>query len=220
MKTKSTRGAATRLKILEAAAELINRKGFNATSVDDILEASGTGKSQFYHYFNSKNQLARELTQLHAEAMPLVRLTTADALRSLEDFEAALEALLESHRNGKYLYGCPTSNLATELVAGSEELSEYFREIFSEIESRITQAIARLRFRGQVRQDVIPESVASFIFSSIEGALLLTKISGKTDPLAATVVQLRSYLRSLTSKQPSSSRQFSTLRPASLTYCP
>ena len=220
MKNKSARGAATRHKILEAAAELINRKGFNATSVDDILAASGTGKSQFYHYFNSKNQLARELTELHSANMPLSRLTAPDALTSLEELEAALEALVESHRGGQYVYGCPTSNLATELVAGSDELADYFRNIFSEIESKLAEAIARLRFRGHLRQDVSPESVASFIAASIEGALLLTKISGKSEPLAATVSQLRSYLRSLAHKPQSTVRHLTAPRPAPLTYCP
>jgi AcrR family transcriptional regulator len=41
----------TKDRILAVALDLFHENGINATSVDDILEASGTGKSQFYYYF-------------------------------------------------------------------------------------------------------------------------------------------------------------------------
>lgn len=220
MKNKSTRGAATRQKILEAAAELINRKGFNGTSVDDILEASGTGKSQFYHHFASKTQLARELVDFHAPLMPLACLTTINTCSNLEEFETALTSLLESHRNGQFQFGCPTSNLATELVAGSEELAMNFRTIFSGLEVRLTEIIGMMRYRGHLRQELVPTEVANFIMSSIEGALLLAKIVGTSEPLAATVSQLRYYLRSLSNRAPAPTRQLNSPRPVPLAYCP
>ena len=44
----------TKNKIVAVALDLFHENGINATSVDDILEASGTGKSQLYYYFKSK----------------------------------------------------------------------------------------------------------------------------------------------------------------------
>jgi AcrR family transcriptional regulator len=220
MKSKSARGAATRQKILEAAAELVNRKGFNGTSVDDVLAASGTGKSQFYHYFTSKTQLARELVDHHAAVMPLARLADPDAMTGLAELDAALDALVEAHKGGHYPFGCPTSNLATELVSSNEELAGCFREIFESLEAKLAEAVRRLRFRGHVRQDVEPEAVASFVAAALEGALLLAKIRGGSAPLEATAGQLKGYLRGLASKPQTATRTLSAPKPALLTYCP
>ncbi|MDR1513174.1 MAG: TetR/AcrR family transcriptional regulator, partial [Propionibacteriaceae bacterium] len=43
--------------ILDAATELFTRKGYEATTVDDVLEAVGMGKGTFYHYFKSKDEV-------------------------------------------------------------------------------------------------------------------------------------------------------------------
>ena len=53
---------ARRLQILDAAAELLGEKGYARTSVDDIIERAGlSGKSHFYHYFKSKEELGYEV---------------------------------------------------------------------------------------------------------------------------------------------------------------
>ena len=63
MKSKFVRGAETRLRILRAAADLFHRQGARATSPDEIIETSRTGKGQFYHYFKSKEGLIHEVLQ-------------------------------------------------------------------------------------------------------------------------------------------------------------
>ena len=45
----TAKGEATRLRIVAAAADLMYTQGVEATSVDDVIEASGTGKSHFRH---------------------------------------------------------------------------------------------------------------------------------------------------------------------------
>jgi TetR/AcrR family transcriptional regulator, transcriptional repressor for nem operon len=47
----TVRGAATRARIVEAAAALIYEHGVERTSLDDVMAASGASKSQLYHYF-------------------------------------------------------------------------------------------------------------------------------------------------------------------------
>ena len=61
MPARSPQGAETRLRIIQAAAELSHKQGVGATSPDEIIEASGTGTGQFYHYFKSKEGLVHEV---------------------------------------------------------------------------------------------------------------------------------------------------------------
>ena len=49
MKARFIRGAGTRLRMIEVAADLFHTQGVRATSPDEIIEASGTGKGQFYY---------------------------------------------------------------------------------------------------------------------------------------------------------------------------
>ena len=58
----------TRQRLLDAAEELVNRQGFAATSIDQILEQVGVTKGAFFHHFKTKNDLARALIQRFAEA--------------------------------------------------------------------------------------------------------------------------------------------------------
>jgi AcrR family transcriptional regulator len=69
MKTRFVRGAETRLRILGTAADLFHKQGVRATSPDEVIEASRTGKGQFYHYFKSKEGLVHEVLQAHLEAI-------------------------------------------------------------------------------------------------------------------------------------------------------
>ena len=63
----TAKGRKTREKILLAAADLFHRRGVNGTSVDEVLAKCGAGKSQFYHYFKSKDALLCEVVQHHLD---------------------------------------------------------------------------------------------------------------------------------------------------------
>src|SRR5260370_5855775 len=69
MNARSGRGAETRLRIIRAAADLFHKQGVRATSPDEIIEVSGTGKGQFYHYFKNKEGLVHEVLQSHLDAV-------------------------------------------------------------------------------------------------------------------------------------------------------
>ena len=58
----TTRGAATRARIVGEAASLVHRQGVAGTSLDDVMAATGTSKSQLYHYAN-KDALIREVVK-------------------------------------------------------------------------------------------------------------------------------------------------------------
>src|ERR1700756_5816653 len=63
--SRSNRGAETRLRIIRAAADLFHKQGAGATSPDQVIEASRTGKGQFYHYFKSKEGLVHAVLQTY-----------------------------------------------------------------------------------------------------------------------------------------------------------
>ena len=55
-------------RIVAAAWQLFYEKGYNGTTVDDIIDLSGTSKGSFYYYFNTKDELLKHRPYRHAEA--------------------------------------------------------------------------------------------------------------------------------------------------------
>src|SRR5580700_7953827 len=116
----TARGAATRSRIVNAAADLFYEHGADRTSLDQVMAAAGVSKSQLYHYFADKDALVREVisaaaAQVLAEkGTALPRLDSRAALRRWCD---CILVLHRGHANG----GCPIGSLASELANKSEQ---------------------------------------------------------------------------------------------------
>ena len=65
MKKKNSKN--TKGKIVSAAWQLFYQQGYDDTTIDEIVEASGTSKGSFYHYFDSKDALLTSLSYLFDE---------------------------------------------------------------------------------------------------------------------------------------------------------
>jgi AcrR family transcriptional regulator len=195
MKAKSARGASTRQRILETAAKLMYKNGVNGTSVDDVLNASNTGKSQFYHYFTNKEALVKELIDYHLAALPAVQASLLDNLGTLAGIDAWLDQIVLDYKAGAYSQGCPIGNLASEMAGQNEELRQNLQATFSDWETRLEQGLIQMRAKGQLRVGVDPIQLATFCVAAIEGALLLAKTNQSVTPLEATVAQIKAHVK-------------------------
>lgn len=194
MNAKSARGAETRRRILQVAAGLIYKNGVNGTSIDDVLKASATGKSQFYHYFGSKELLVRDVLNWHLEFMPSVQNELLSKLDSLAGIDAWLDQILTDYNNGLYQAGCPIGNLASEMASQNEALRINLEATFSHWESCLSRGLKFMRGAGQIRLEAEPEKLATFAVASIEGALLLVKTQKTDQPLKVSLAQLKRHL--------------------------
>src|SRR5579863_8657281 len=94
----TARGAATRARIVEAAANLIYAHGVERTSLDEVMAASGVSKSQLYHYFADKDALVLEVIAKQTErilAAQQPHLGALDSLRALRAWGQAIIRLNE-----------------------------------------------------------------------------------------------------------------------------
>lgn len=74
----------TKTKIVSAAWELFYKQGYDDTTVDDIVELSGTSKGSFYHYFESKDALLSSLSYLFDDKYEELRDTISDEMNSFD----------------------------------------------------------------------------------------------------------------------------------------
>jgi TetR/AcrR family transcriptional repressor of nem operon len=175
----------TRTKILDAAAELVHRQGFNHTGLQEILEAAGVPKGSFYFYFKSKEDLGLALVDHYKEQIQArARLYFADDIRPpLERLRTFFRAALEQQEAGGYRKGCPIGNLCQEM----SDLSPLFREKLEEVMKGtalgITQLLRQAKEAGDLPAHLDPEDTARFIMSSWQGALLTMKVEKTAAPL-------------------------------------
>ena len=83
MKKKSSRN--TKSKIVSAAWQLFYQQGYDNTTIDEIVSASGTSKGSFYHYFDGKDSLLSSLSYLFDEKYEELMETMDNSLSPIDE---------------------------------------------------------------------------------------------------------------------------------------
>jgi TetR/AcrR family transcriptional repressor of nem operon len=195
--TRSTKGAATRDQILNAAARLIHVQGYQSTSLDDVLRESGVGKGNFYYYFKSKEDLGYaiidRITQGFVERSlgPAFADADADPVEQIHEF---LDRVLEAQRQRKCVGGCVMGNLAAELSDVHEGFRQRLAGIFDVWRTHLAEAVSRGQARGRLRADMDASRVAQFLVAGLEGSLLLSKVTKDITVMERCVEELKRHL--------------------------
>lgn len=178
----TARGAATRARILDAAADLIYARGVERTSLDDVMAASGVSKSQLYHYFADKDALVREVITLQTERVLNAQRPHLGAMDSLAALKAWRDAILRLNKATKGK-GCPLGSLASELANDSEPARQRLADSFSLWRDRLEEGLTKMRERGEIDSSADPHDLALALLSALQGGLLLAKTSRSSRPL-------------------------------------
>ena len=197
IEAKSAKAAATRDQILDAAGRLIHLRGYHNTSLDDVLRESGVGKGNFYYYFKSKEGLGYAIIDrvvqgfLERTLEPAFADTDADPV---EQIHAFLDRLVEIHRRRNCVGGCPMGNLASELSDVHEGFRQRLAEIFEHWRVKLADALEGGRRRERLRADLDTAAAAGFVVASLEGAILMAKVTRDIAVLEKSVAELKQYL--------------------------
>jgi TetR/AcrR family transcriptional repressor of nem operon len=195
--TRSAKGAATRDQILDAASRLIQVRGYHCTSLDDVLRESGVGKGNFYYYFRSKEELAYAIIDRLVQGFVERTLEPAfadPAADPLDQISAFLDRVVDNLRARNGVGGCPMGNLASELSDTHEGFRARLYRIFVHWQDRLAAALRRGQREGRLRPDFDAEAAAHFLVASIEGALLMGKVSREIGVVEACAAELQRHL--------------------------
>jgi TetR/AcrR family transcriptional repressor of nem operon len=186
----------TREQILDAASRLIHIRGFNNTSVDEILKESGVGKGNFYYYFKSKEELGfailgRSLDRISTELLDKSFHPEKDPWQQIIEF---LDYQVQRARQRGCTGGCILGNLAVEMSDIHEEFRRRLSEAFSRLRGRIEASLTQARGQGSLRADADIPRLAHFIVAGFEGAHMMGKLHRSVDVMAGVVEELKGHL--------------------------
>jgi AcrR family transcriptional regulator len=178
----TARGAATRSRIVNAAADLMYQHGVDRTSLDEVMAASGVSKSQLYHYFADKDALVLAVIILQAERVLDAQQPHLDVLDSLPAIRAWRDAIVRLNIvvHGR---GCPLGSLASELANDSEPARKRLAASFAAWRDRIEGGLKKMRERGELADSADPSELAIALLTAVQGGLLLAKTTHSSRPL-------------------------------------
>jgi TetR/AcrR family transcriptional regulator, transcriptional repressor for nem operon len=189
-----TKGEQTRRDIVEKAAPLFNQKGFEGTSLADLMQATGLQKGGIYRHFSGKKELAAEAFDYAWEKAVRGRL---DGVAEVSDCVDRLRKTIDNfveRRAGLVPGGCPLMNTAVEADDGNPVLRARARKAlrgWTERLSRITEEGIK---QHQIDRGVSPLQLSQLIIGSLEGALLISRLQNDEEPLRAMRRHLDEHL--------------------------
>src|SRR5258707_1841378 len=196
MKASFVRGGETRLRIIRTAADLFHQKGAGSTSPDEIIEASRTGKGQFYHYFKSKEGLIHEVLQTYLDEIKMGTSPVSYEINSWRDLEKWFAAQVELQKNYEMTRGCPFGTLGNEVTDNDELVRQDLSLIFEVIKNKLAAFFVREKAKGRLAKQANAERMADFCIASMQGAMLMGKIKRSSQTVETTVQESLAHLKS------------------------
>lgn len=189
-----TKGEQTKRDIVEKAAPLFNQKGFEGTSLADLMQATGLQKGGIYRHFSGKKELAAEAFDYAWDKAVRGRL---DGVAEVPDCVDRLKKTIDNfveRRAGLVPGGCPLMNTAVEADDGNPVLRARARKALQGWTERLSEITSEGIKKQQINRRVSPLQLAQLIIGSLEGALLISRLQNDEAPLRAARRHLDEYL--------------------------
>ena len=188
-----TKGELTRKRIVEAAAPIFNQHGYEGSSLNALMEATGLKKGGIYRHFVSKEELAAEAFDYTWEAAWKARLLHVDEkANGIDKLKQLIANFIE--RRSPVPGGCPVLNTAVDADDGNPILRSRVGKALRSWTGRLQAYVEEAQQERDAKPDVDPKDVATLIVASLEGALMMSRIQRNDEALRRVQSHLNEYL--------------------------
>ena len=194
-----SKAANTRLTILNKAFDLIYSKGYQTTSIDDIIATTQVTKGAFYYHFKTKDEMGVAIIEeiLKPTMQESFIQPIENSENPLDDFYNMISYLLLEDPFLQVKYGCPVGNLTQEMTPWNNQFSNALLELVNQWKITIEKSVVNAQKSGLIRKDVNGEQVAYFIMSGYWGIRNFGKLQDNNSCYLVYLKEFRNYLNSL-----------------------
>lgn len=192
-----SKAASTKFLILNNSLELIYKKGYQSTSIDDIIATTNLTKGAFFYHFKSKEEMG--LAIINEIFYPRVKEEIVQRLAKVSNitdqlYRAFRFVLLESPL--LIAYGCPVVNLVEEMSPINNSFKKALSRLIKQMHEALEQALSSAQNANQIRKDIDCKRVATFLLTSYSGVRNMGKVLGK-ESYIQFLRELKIYLNHL-----------------------
>ena len=166
--------------IINTSFELFYEKGYNATSIPDIMKKTSLSKGAFYHHFKNKHEIGKRVIEVILRKRlkegiinPLNEThngTVPDLL--LEVFTKRIKNYSEREK----ALGCPANNLVGEIGYSEQDFRVILKTLFEEWREALIKIIETGKSKSEIKKDVNSSSVAISLICAFEGVRSIRKV--------------------------------------------
>lgn len=195
----------TRDRLVFVAMRLFQLKGYQSTSVAEILHEAGANSGSLYHFFSTKQDLLIEVLERYRIGIGPMLLEPAWA--GVADPIERVFALLDRYRRfleeSACSYGCPIGNLALELSEPDPPVRDKLADNFDGWTAAVRKCLEEAGSR--LPADLDRGELAVFTLTTMEGGVMQARTHRSLVPFDASVAGLRDYYGLLEERAASSS---------------
>jgi AcrR family transcriptional regulator len=181
----TTKGAATRQRIIEAASAEIREFGMTVT-LDDIRARARASKSQLFHYFpEGREQLLLAVARYEADLVLADQQPQLGDLTSWPAWQAWRDTVVARYREQGQQ--CPLNALITQLGRATPGAQAVVAELMGQWQGQIAAGIVAMQAAGEVSEDLDATRTAAAILAGIQGGVIMMLSTGNLAPLEAAL---------------------------------
>lgn len=181
-------------EILRKAIAIFWEKGYNATSLYDLIDGLGIGRSSIYHAFGDKHTLFVKALELYQQnGIEKIRAIINDAPSVKEGIGNLLQSVVKDVLSNDCPKGCFKVNSEVEVASSDELIKKMVSDDDLLIEKLLFEAIKRAQKEGAISTSKNPMALARFICNSVTGMRVYAKFRSDKqyfDDIIATTLSL------------------------------
>jgi TetR/AcrR family transcriptional repressor of nem operon len=163
-------------EVLERAMILFWRRGYEATSIHDLIKATGISRGSLYGTFGDKRGLFLAVLDHYATTVGRELMSDLNDPDPVRGTERMLESIITRTSDPGWPRGCLNTNTSLECPNVGDEISRKIAERFGQQESAIYQALRRAQLAGRIDRDRDIRALARFFTGVAQALNVVNKI--------------------------------------------
>jgi len=191
-----TKAEKTRQLIVEKTAPIFNKKGYAGTSISDMTEATGLTKGSIYGNFTNKDEVALAAFDHNAKKVATLIRAEMDKRQTVRE-KLLVYVDVYDHASGFPEGGCPILNTAVESDDTHEALRKKVMGVILSWKDFIISLLEEGVRTKEFKNIPDPEQTALTIIATIEGAIMIARVTGKAQYRHQVLQQVGKMIREL-----------------------
>jgi AcrR family transcriptional regulator len=188
----------TRQLIVEKTAPIFNTKGYAGTSLTDMTAATGLTKGSIYGNFENKDEVAIACFDYNHQIMISLLHNAMEKETTYRGKLLVYSGLFDHLLQATTLHGgCPILNTATEADDTHPALRSKAASALEAWKGKVISLLTKGIENGEFKKDIDIEQVALTIIATVEGAIMITKVTGKLNYRNAIMTSVKNMINAL-----------------------